>query len=82
MDKFGLVMSVLGTIAMLFAAGPQYLLSWDVWKEDARRWNKFVLFPKKGMGSPLLVTSPLLYRLGFFLVLLGNALLLFLLITK
>jgi hypothetical protein len=76
--KAGLAMSVAGTLAMLFATGPQYLLSWDIWKKEAREWNKFLLFRQpKGIGSPLLVTYPLLYRLGFCLILIGNALLLF-----
>ncbi len=81
MAQLGLIMSVLGALAMLFATGPQYLLSWDFWKKDAQSWNKLVLFPPKEVGSPLLLTSPLVYRLGFVLVLLGNAILLYLGIT-
>ncbi|GEM_PF-5789431 len=65
--------NIFGTIALLIAASPQLKLSFDLWKKDAWRWNRSILFQPKGMGSPLIVTSPILYWIGFALILIGSS---------
>lgn len=82
MDVIFPAMNILGTIALVLASFPQVMLSFDFWKKDAWKWNKFVLSPPKAVGSPLIVTSPVLYWLGLALILIGSSCQLWLLLNR
>lgn len=77
-------MNITGVIIFLFSTAPQYKLF--KFKEDIKdikeiwKWIKHLIF--NGGGTPIVVNSYVCYWIGLVLILLGNAIQLFLIIHK